>query len=69
MVLIKITDKDASPDSIIPPEDALRAQLHKLVQHFERLVADETLAGGLWNKTRLRRGGCSARWGWWLWAW
>jgi hypothetical protein len=47
MVLIKITDKSADP--AFPPEEALRLQLHKLVQHFERLVADESLAGGLWK--------------------
>lgn len=55
MVLIKITDRGANnnnPNDATPPEKALRLQLHKLVLHFERLVADESLAGGLWKQTQ-----------------
>ena len=54
MVLIKITDRGVNnnPNDATPPEEALRLQLHKLVLHFERLVADESLAGGLWKQTQ-----------------
>ncbi len=83
MVLIKITDRsaatiaDGAPSvytTLTTPEEALRLQLHKLVQHFERLVVDETLAGGLWNNKKKNaaataRRSSSRRRRPWLWPW
>lgn len=45
---------DATTAHALPPEEALRRQLHKLVLHFERLVADESLAGGFWKQHQAR---------------
>ena len=50
MVLVKITDKGDGDDDEAAATEALRQQLRKLVAHFEVLVEDEGLKGGLWSQ-------------------
>ena len=63
MVLIKVTDPtppttastSRSGPGALSGQEALRLQLRRLVHHFERLVEDEALFGGLWKKKKRRK--------------
>lgn len=71
MTLIKVIDPKDDGEGRREEEEcdaALRKQLRKLVAHFEQLVEDKTLVGGLWASSRSYQGERDCK-RWLLWRW